>query len=138
MMGSQAASILRSASPNRRVVYPTSERFDLGTLTLGRYAHIEVLDRAKALVALGDEGVGGGKHLGLKESPKRVIRIPSIDTAPDDREAGTDGEPVSDDDEPSACSVFSSRHCPGTPSGALLGKATWQGDRQGDTAGRQS
>ena len=113
---------------NLRVVYPTSEKFGLGTLTFGRYAHIEVLDRAKALAALGAEGVGGGKHLGPKEAPERVIRIPSIDTAPDGREAaratGTDGEPVSDDDEPSACSVLSSRHCHGRPSGALLGKAT--------------
>jgi len=79
-------------------------RHSAPTLTLGRYAHIEVLDRAKALAAL-----------------------PSIDTAPDGREAaratGTDGEPVSGDDEPSACSALSSRHCPGTPSGAQLGKA---------------
>jgi hypothetical protein len=57
---------------------------------------------------------------------KALAALPSIDTAPDGREAaratGTDGESVSDDDEPSACSVLSSRHCPGMPSGALLGK----------------
>jgi len=80
-------------------------RHSTPTLTLGRYAHIGFLDRAKALAA-----------------------PPSIDTAPDGREAsratGTDGEPVSDDDEPSACSVLSSRHRPGMPSGAPLGKAT--------------
>jgi len=86
-------------------VYPTSEKFGLGTLTLGRYAHIEFLDRAETLAAL-----------------------PSTDAAPEGIEAaratGTDGEPVSDDDEPSACSVLSSRRCPGMPSGALFGKAT--------------
>lgn len=97
-------------------MYPTSEKFGLGTLTLGRYAHIEFLDRAEALAVL-----------------------PSTDAAPEGIEAaratGTDGESVSDDDEPSACSVPLSHHCPGTPSGALLGKATRQGDNL-DNGGR--
>jgi integrase len=72
-------------------------------LTLGRYAHVEVLDQTKALDAL-----------------------PSIDLVPAHPEAGratgTDGVVPPPDDPPPARSALSSRQCPGTPSGAL----TWQ------------
>jgi len=75
-------------------------------LTLGRYAHIEVLDQTKALAAL-----------------------PSIDAVSDGREAaratGTEGEPVSDDDEPLARSALSARRRPRKSPCAL----TWQDGR---------
>ena len=68
-------------------------RHSTPTLTLGRYAHIELVDQTKALDAL-----------------------PSIDSAPAESEAaratGTDGEPVSDEDEPPARSALSARRCP--------------------------
>jgi len=73
-------------------------------LTLGRYAHIEVLDQTKALAAL-----------------------PSIDPVPAQREAalatGTDGPVPPRDDGPNGRSAIAARRCPEARTAAL----TWQG-----------
>jgi len=85
-------------------VAQTLARHSTPTLTLGRYAHVEILDQTKALAAL-----------------------PSIDPVPAQREAaratGTDGAAPPPDDRPPARSALSARQCPGSLSGAL----TWQG-----------
>jgi len=85
-------------------VAQTLARHSTPTLTLGRYAHVEILDQTKALAAL-----------------------PSIDPVPAQRETaratGTDDAAPPPDDGPKPRSALSARRCPGSPSGAL----TWQG-----------
>jgi integrase len=81
-------------------------------LSLGRYAHVEIVDQTQALAAL-----------------------PSIDTARGGREAvratGTDDEAVSEEDDAPARSALSARQRPGTPSPVLTcqeGCLVWLGD----------
>ena len=70
-------------------------------LTLGRYAHVEIIDQTKALAAL--------PSIGTPDGGREAVRA-----------TGTDDEAVSDEeDEPRARSALSARRHPGTPSGAL-------------------
>jgi len=92
-------------------------RHSTPTLTLGRYAHIQLLDRTRALDAL-----------------------PSLDRPATERDAaratGTDNATAVSDTPPGARSALAARRTPGTPKPALTGQD--QESEENDAEGAQA